>query len=124
MDSSSSSSDEIVALRGGGFGAPTIPAGEEGRYRGERTNVLGGSVSYLFKTNFTRATVAPGAFGGPVEIPFTKAETGLVCSMQRSLPEVTSPAMLEWMAKYIGKLINRDYRIVQRKLSDLTLCKR
>jgi hypothetical protein len=115
----------------------TIPQGRgsNSAFRGNRTNMLQGAVNFITNLRLGNNVnnnnvpggsfggVAPGAFGGASDVPLTETEIGVICSMQKSVPGgKISKSLKEWMAEYLGPIMDRDSSVILDALNDPTLC--
>ncbi len=91
-----------------------------GTNRGSGTQRL----SYIanFVTGNAFGSIAPGAFGGASDVPFSSEETNVICAMQESLPDDAGNGVIEWIAGYLATILNRDAEMLVDALKDSTLC--
>lgn len=59
---------------------------------------------------------------GGLDIPLTNAENDYICSMQRSLSPDASTALIEWLARTMADIINRDAGQIMPALKDPSYC--
>lgn len=127
-----SSSSAAAAALFQGLSTPE-PVGDNGAYRGSKTNILGGVINFLAgtilgngdDTNAPRGAfggVAPGAFGGGPTVPWTPIEIDMICSMRRAMPVSFNLSLIEATAKMMAPVMNRDEETVLEALRDSSLC--
>lgn len=109
---------------GGGSGTDS----ENGAYRGHRTNFLTGVANYLANVILGAETggrevpsgafggVAPGAYGGGSDVPLTKGERKLLCTMKNSIPDEEVQQVNSWLSSLLGSLLRRDDALVNNAL--------
>ena len=64
----------------------------------------------------------PGAFGAGPEVPLAPEELTFICSMQRSLPPIPPPGLVEIIGAYMAGLMGRDPAFIVEQLQDPFLC--
>lgn len=98
---------------------PDGPSGGAGSGHGSRTAFAKARFLALFHGI---GDLPPGAFGAGPEVPLGPEEIRFVCSMQRSLPPIPHPGLLELIGTHMAALMGRDLAFIVEQLQDPFLC--
>ncbi len=85
--------------------------------------MLGGVTNFI--AGFFRvggSNIAPGAFGGTDDAPFSDAEKNFLCSMKATIPDTVDDALFNWFSMYIAGLMGRDVSVVADALANADYC--
>lgn len=88
--------------------------------RGSGTSKLQAAANFVTGNLF--GSIAPGAFGGGPNVPFSTTEVDVICAMQDALPPNATNGLIEWLAEYLASIMDRDAGQVLAALKDPTLC--
>lgn len=97
--------------------------GKTGSHGGSGTNRLAGAAQFVARFfGGQNGSIAPGGFGGGVNLPFSDNETKYICSMQKVLPKIGGESIAQWLGKYMAVLMDRDATQVTNALIDTSYC--
>ncbi len=106
-----------------------------GGHRGSDTNRLTATANRLgglFGSN-SNGRIAPGAFGGGEilpsgsfgggpDVPFSRAESDYICSMQKTLPRANKDNATRWLGKFMAEIMDREEGQVTDALMNNEFC--
>lgn len=98
----------------------SIEEAGNGVSRGSGTSKLRAAVNFVTQSLFSN--IAPGAFGGGPNVPYSTQEIDVICSMQKALPNSATNGLIEWLAEYLASVMNRNADQLFTALKDPSLC--
>jgi hypothetical protein len=76
-----------------------------------------------FITGFhTPSDLAAPAFGGGPRVPFSDAETKIICGMQLSIARTKTVAVDQWMSEVLSTMIDRPVSMIYDAINSPSFC--
>jgi hypothetical protein len=93
---------------------------EDSGHRGHRTNMIGASAKFLA----AQMSDIPGASFGGGEMALNAEQKSLFCSMRKTIPEGSDPAVWQWTARELSSLTGLEESFAEAMLHDEAVCPR